>query len=62
LSEVISVRIRRQVKQEAARLGIDVRNTVEDALEKAIQEKREKMVRLAIEEVKREMSGTSEEE
>ncbi|NPA96238.1 MAG: DUF4145 domain-containing protein [Crenarchaeota archaeon] len=44
MSAVLSVRIRRELKEEAERLGIDVRAVVERALEEEI--KRVRMARL----------------
>jgi len=41
---VLSVRVRRELKEEAEKLNIDVRKVVEEALEKAIERaKREKL-------------------
>ena len=37
---VLSVRVRRELKEEAERLGIDVRSVVEKALEEAIEKAR----------------------
>ena len=43
-SVVLSVRVRRELKEEAEKLGIDIRSVVERALEEAIR--REKLRRL----------------
>ena len=61
-TDVISVRVRRKLKEEASRLGVDVRDVVEDALEKAIRAQKEKRTREAIEEIKREMHGVTKEQ
>lgn len=59
---VLSVRIRRELKEEAERLGIDVRSVVERALEEAVR--REKMKRLveAFREAAEELENVSLEE
>ncbi len=44
-SVVISVRVRKELKEEAERLGIDIRRVVEEALEEAVR--REKLRRLS---------------
>ncbi len=44
-STVLSVRIRRELKEEAERLGIDIRAVIEKALEKEIE--RVRMERLS---------------
>ncbi|MBI2126644.1 MAG: DUF4145 domain-containing protein [Thaumarchaeota archaeon] len=59
-SDVISVRVRRNLKEEAFRLGIDVRNVVEEGLEKAIRKQKEKKIKATIEKIKQEMRGVTE--
>jgi len=59
-SDVISVRVRRDVKEEAFRLGIDMRKIVEEALEEAVKEQREKRIRRVIGNIKQGMEGVSE--
>ncbi|AEM39060.1 hypothetical protein Pyrfu_1198 [Pyrolobus fumarii 1A] len=61
-SVVLSVRIRRELKEEAEKLGIDIRSVVERALEEAIR--REKIRRLlsAAREAVRELSRVELEE
>ena len=61
-TDVISVRVKRDVKREASRLGVDVRDVVEDALEKAVRAQKEKRAKEAIEEIKREMHGVTREQ
>ncbi|MCL5068890.1 MAG: DUF4145 domain-containing protein [Thaumarchaeota archaeon] len=61
-TEVISIRVDKKVKEEAARLGVDVREVVENALEEAILRQKESRLKQAIENVKREMKSVSEEE
>jgi len=60
-TEVLSVRVRRELKEEALRLGIDVRAVVEKALEEEVRKvKREKFRRL-LEEALKGCEMTSEE-
>ena len=59
---MISVRVRRNLKEEAFRLGIDVRNVVEEGLEKAIRKQKEKKIKATIEKIKQEMRGVTEEQ
>jgi antitoxin component of RelBE/YafQ-DinJ toxin-antitoxin module len=61
-TDVISVRVKREIKEEASRLGIDLRDVVEDALERAIHVQNEKRTKKAIEGIKQEMKGVSEEQ
>ena len=61
-TDVISVRVNKKLKEEAARLGVDVRKVVENALESAVSEQKEKKVKEAITRVKHDMKGVSEEE
>ena len=44
-TEVLSVRVRRELKREAERLNIDVRRVVEEALEEKIKEEKLKRLR-----------------
>ena len=59
---VVSVRVRRELKEEAEKLGIDIRSVVERALEEAVR--REKLRRLlgAIQAAARELDRVSLEE
>ncbi len=61
-SDVISVRVDRKVKEEAARLGVDVRGVVQNALEQAVSQKKQARLQKVVEELKQEMKGVSEEE
>lgn len=45
MSEVISVRVKRQLKEKAEELGIDIREVVEKALEEEIRKKEEEEIR-----------------
>ncbi|MDK2384508.1 MAG: DUF4145 domain-containing protein [Candidatus Korarchaeota archaeon] len=47
-TEVLSVRIRRELKKEAERLNIDVKRVVEEALEEKIKEEKLKRLREAL--------------
>jgi len=52
-TEVLSVRVRRELKEEALRLGIDVRAVVEKALEEEVKNvKRERFGKLLEEALK----------
>ncbi len=46
---VLSVRIRRELKEEAERLGINIREVVEKALEEGIERVRREAVEKALE-------------
>lgn len=46
---VLSVRVRRELKEEAEKLNIDVRKVVEEALEEAIERARREKLRRALE-------------
>ena len=48
---VVSVRVPRRLKEEAERLGIDLRRLVEEALHRAIVEERRKRVAEALKEL-----------
>ena len=48
-TEVLSVRIRRDLKEEVARLGINVREVVERALEEEVRRVKAEILRRAIE-------------
>ncbi|MCD6114444.1 MAG: type II toxin-antitoxin system CcdA family antitoxin [Thermoprotei archaeon] len=48
-TEVLSVRIRKDLKKEAQKLGINIREVVEKALEKEIKEAKKRMLREIIE-------------
>ncbi|MGC9105980.1 MAG: type II toxin-antitoxin system CcdA family antitoxin [Thermoprotei archaeon] len=62
MSDVISVRVKRGLKQRAEELGINVREVVEKALERAIEEKEREELRELAKDIKELMKGVSEEE
>ncbi|MHB8565508.1 MAG: DUF4145 domain-containing protein [Nitrososphaerales archaeon] len=61
-TDVISVRVNRKIKEDAVRLGVDVRLVVESAIENAVSQQKQRKVREAIDEIKRDMKGVTEEE
>ena len=60
-TEVLSIRIRKDLKREAQKLGINIREVVEKALEKEIREAKKKMLREIIEKGLESMSVSVEE-
>lgn len=62
MSVVLSVRVRKELKREAEQLGINVREVVEKALEEAIREARRRQLLEALEEMREQLQGLSEEE
>jgi post-segregation antitoxin (ccd killing protein) len=60
-TDVLSVRIRRGLKEEALRLGVDVRAVVERALEEEVRRKRKEKFRKLLEEALRGCDVTVEE-
>jgi hypothetical protein len=54
--------VNRKVKEEAARLGVDVRGVVENALEEAVSQKKQARLLEIAEQLKQEMKGVTEEE
>lgn len=62
VSDVISVRVRKDLKRRAEELGIDIRGVLEEALEKAIKEKeREEIINLS-RRIRELMSNVTEED
>jgi len=59
-TEVLSVRVKKSLKEEAERMGIDVKAAVEGLLEDLVEEKKAKAKRRA-EELRRIMHVTEEE-
>jgi antitoxin component of RelBE/YafQ-DinJ toxin-antitoxin module len=55
-SAVLSVRVRKELKEEAERLGINVREVVERALEEAIRRRKIELIAEALEEMKRQFA------
>ncbi len=62
MSVVVSIRVRRELREEAKRLGIDLREVVERALEEEIKRRRRRELEEAIEDILRGMRRISEEE
>ncbi|WP_054853507.1 type II toxin-antitoxin system CcdA family antitoxin [Vulcanisaeta distributa] len=59
---ILTVRVRRELKERAERLGINIREVVERALEEAIEEKERERLRRMADELRELLSGVSEEE
>jgi len=59
---VLSVRVRRELKEEVERLGIDVRKVVESSLEKAVMEAKRKRVEVLFRQLGDELADIGEEE
>jgi len=60
-TEVLSVRIRRDLKEEAEKLGIDVKSVVEKALEAEIRRVKKQRFKALLEEGLKSISLTAEE-
>jgi len=60
-TEVLSVRIRRELKEEAERLGIDVKSVVERALETEVHRVKKQRFEALLEEGLKGVSLTAEE-
>ena len=60
-TSVVSVRVRRELKEEAERLGIDLRAVVEKALEEEVRRVRADLFRRLLGEALREMDTSVEE-
>ena len=61
-TEVLSVRIRKELKREAEKLNINMRSVVEKALAEAIEQAKRKKLSEAINALLLEMRGVSEDE
>jgi len=59
-TEVLSVRVKKSLKHEAERMGIDIKAAVEERLEELVEEKKAKAKRRA-EELRKIMHVTEEE-
>ena len=59
---VLTVRVRRELKERAEQLGINIREVVERALEEAIKEKEQERLREIADELRELLSGISVEE
>jgi antitoxin component of RelBE/YafQ-DinJ toxin-antitoxin module len=60
-TEVLSVRVKKSLKHEAERMGIDIKAAVEERLEELVEEKKAKAKRRA-EELRRAMGNVTVEE
>ena len=62
MSVVVSVRVRRELKEEAERLGIDLRRLVEETLKREVERRRRARFEEAIDTIVQGMNAVSEEE
>ncbi|MCQ4367176.1 MAG: type II toxin-antitoxin system CcdA family antitoxin [Sulfolobales archaeon] len=62
MSVVLSVRVRKELKEKAEQLGINIRDVVEKALEEAINEKEREEINDIARKIKELMKDVSEEE
>ena len=62
MSVVVSVRVRRELKEEAERLGIDLRRLVEETLKKEVERRRRARFEEAVDTIVQGMNPVSEEE
>jgi len=62
MSVVVSVRVKRELKEEAERLGIDLRRLVEETLKKEVERRRRARFEEAIDTIVQGMNAVSEEE
>ncbi len=62
VSTVLSVRVRKELKEEAERLGINIREVVEKALEESIERAKRELVTSALKAVWEELSKVPEDE
>ncbi len=62
MSVVLSVRVRKELKEKAEQLGINIRDVVEKALEEAIKEKERAEINDIARKIKELMKDVSEEE
>jgi post-segregation antitoxin (ccd killing protein) len=62
MSVVLSVRVRKELKEKAEQLGINIRDVVEKALEEAIKEKEREEINDIVRKIKELMKDVSEEE
>ncbi|GBC70030.1 hypothetical protein HRbin01_01737 [archaeon HR01] len=60
-TEVLSIRVRRSLKNEAEKLGLNVRDVVESALEQAVSEARKKQLEDAVDRLLHLMENVSPE-
>jgi len=62
MSVVLSVRVRKELKEKAEQLGINIKDVVEKALEDAIKEKEKEEINDIARKIKELMKDISEEE
>ncbi|MCD6444708.1 type II toxin-antitoxin system CcdA family antitoxin [Candidatus Bathyarchaeota archaeon] len=62
MSAVVSVRVKRELKEEAERLGIDLRRLVEKTLEEEVERRKRARFEEAIDTIVQGMNAVSEEE
>jgi hypothetical protein len=62
MSDVISVRVAKEIKKRAEELGINIRKVVEKALENAIREKEKEEIKDIAMKIKELMSDVSEDD
>ncbi|MBS7645308.1 MAG: DUF4145 domain-containing protein [Candidatus Bathyarchaeia archaeon] len=61
-TEVLSVRIRKELKKEVEKLNVDVKGVVEKALAEAVEQAKKRKLEEAIDALLRVMEGISEDE
>lgn len=61
-TRVLSVRVRKELKEEAEKLGVDFREVIEKALEEAIEREKRKRLEKTIEGIVELMKDVKEEE
>ncbi len=59
---VVSVRIPKHLKEEAERLGVNIRQVIEESLRRAIEEEKRRRVMEALRELAEACEGLSEDE
>ncbi|MEM1627204.1 MAG: type II toxin-antitoxin system CcdA family antitoxin [Sulfolobaceae archaeon] len=62
MSDVISIRVKRELKKRAEELGINIREIIEEALERAIREKEKEILKETAMKIKELMRDVSEED
>jgi len=62
MSAVLSVRIKKELKEEAEKFGINLREVVENALKQEIEKRKRLEFEKAVKVILEEMKGISEEE
>ncbi len=59
---VLSVRVRKELKEMAEKLGINIREVVERALEESIKEARRRLIKKLLEDLKEDIGKIPEDE